>query len=400
MKRFGTIAFILLIVFLAYAGAMFGASIAGFVGEPLMIVAAALSLAMWGTFIGLTIYVLVLAAAVIRGRSGQLNASQAWTRALMLTVSIMSLVSAFLLAVGAFAACGPLWLSELYHWGGLVGSVLGFLTWFLFPYIVRICLGGSGRYAQPHHWKWPVITGSIVYGFWGLAWLILWLVLRGSINVGTYPNRATSPYVLPFPGGESAWVIQGNNSSLNHNGVEEHSWDFRLRCGTPVLASRDGVVTDVVENNSGYGSGRPNNLVEVTHTDGTIVRYVHIQQNSAIVNERDPVDQGDHLASVGNVGNSLTGHILWMWIAASPVASKATPRVTANGEGSSPKKLTRLCYIFKAHSGQLGHSLSKNSSISVKIFLFFVLFFHSRNKYPKHSSGTSLVQLLNSDFDS
>ncbi len=317
MKVFGTVALGVLVVFLAYALMMFGISFAGFFGgaETFMVIAAVLSLVMWGTFIGLTIYALILAIALIRGQGSRLSRSLAWTRSLLLTMALMSIVSAFPLALGAFSSCGPLWLSNIYHWGGIIGSFFGFIAYFGMAYVVRACVGSQGKYSQPHHWRWPVITGSVVYGFWGLVWLIAWLVLSGSIDTSNYPNRTTSLYKLPYPSGESSWIIQGNNSSLNHSGSdEEHAWDFRRRCGTSVLAARDGCVRAVTDSHSGNGSSKPNNVVEVLHTDNSVAYYMHIQRRSAVLrpsttNTCPGVNQGEELAKVGNVGNSLTGHI-------------------------------------------------------------------------------------------
>jgi murein DD-endopeptidase MepM/ murein hydrolase activator NlpD len=55
--------------------------------------------------------------------------------------------------------------------------------------------------------------------------------------------------------------------------------------------------------------GKHNNFVTVKHDDGTVAKYLHIKTGSAKVKEGDTVKQGDPLAEVGNVGNSLTGHI-------------------------------------------------------------------------------------------
>jgi hypothetical protein len=309
MKAYGTAVLVILCVVLLHAAIMLGASFAGFLGETLMIVTAVLALLLWGTFIALTIRALVLAMAVRRGERNQLDASLRWTRPLLLTGALLSIGTAFLLGMGAFATCGPVFLSGLYHWGGLVGSVLGFVAWFALPALVRGPLQELGQPTPPIGWRAPLITGSIVYGLWGLVWLVAWLLLRGSIDTGTYPARASSPYRLPFPAGDSSWVIQGNNSSFNHEGDEQHAWDFRRRCGTPVLAARDGTVRAVTDSNTGHGGGSPNNLVEVTHSDGTVGRYLHIEQNSAAVTVGANVRQGAKLANVGNVGNSLTGHI-------------------------------------------------------------------------------------------
>src|SRR5690606_8707195 len=142
--------------------------------------------------------------------------------------------------------------------------------------------------------------------FLGVFWLVAWLVLRGDIDESLYPNRTSSPFLLPWPGGESAWVIQGNASSFNHDARERFSWDFRRSCGTPELAARAGTVTDVVDTNSGRGA---NNLIAVDHGDGTTARYLHIATGSAKVTPGTAVAQGDQLAEVGSVGNSMTGHI-------------------------------------------------------------------------------------------
>ncbi len=309
MKTYGTTALITLSVFLALAAVMFGASFAGFAGETPMVLAAVGALVTWGTLIGLLVRALVLALAVRQEERSQVAASLTWTRHLLLSTAILSGVGAFVFGFGAFASCGPTWLAGLYHWGGLVGSVLSLGAWFAMPSVVRGLLGAEAAHLHPSGWRAPLITGAIVYGLWGAVWLVAWLVLRGSIEAGAYPSSASSPYRLPFPGGESAWVIQGNNSSLNHNDDEEHAWDFRRQCGSPVLAAREGVVRAVTDTHSGNGGDTPNNFVEVTHSDGTVGRYLHIQKDSAAVAVGDTVNAGDRLARVGNVGNSLTGHI-------------------------------------------------------------------------------------------
>lgn len=309
MRTYGTVALAILATLLAYAVVMFGGSFAGFLGERLMILTAVVALAAWGGFIGLTIRALLLAMAIRRGEQARFHASRRWTRALSLSAALLSIGTAFLLAFGAFATCGPTWLSTLYHWGGLAGSVLGFVAWFAVPAVVGGSLEGPGSPAKPFRCRAPVLTGAVIYGLWGLVWFGAWLVLRGVIDTTAYPAQASSPYRLPFPGGERAWVIQGNNSSFNHDGAEQHAWDFHRPCSTPVLAAREGTVRVVTDRHTGYGAGKPNNLVEVVHGDGTVARYLHIEQSSAAVRVGDRVQQGDMLARVGNVGNSLTGHL-------------------------------------------------------------------------------------------
>lgn len=309
MKAYGTTAGVILAVLLAYAAMMFGVSLAGLFGEGTMFWAALLAIAVWVVFGSLVVRTLVSTLAVRRGGRERLGESVSWTSTLPLVAAILSIVTAFLFGFGAFAACGPVWLAGFYHWMGLAGSLLGFTLWFTMPLLTRESLEGSGEQASPHAWRTLGIIGSAVYGVWGVVWLVAWLMLRGSIDTGEYPARASSDYQLPFPAGDRSWIIQGNNSSFNHEGREEYAWDFRRQCGTPVLAARSGEVLRVTDTNSGHGKGKANNIIEVDHGDGTVGRYLHIQRNSGKVSPGDRVSQGEQLASVGNVGNSLTGHI-------------------------------------------------------------------------------------------
>ncbi|MFP2927526.1 M23 family metallopeptidase [Pyxidicoccus sp. 3LG] len=308
MKDYATAATALLIVLLVYAGVMFGASFAGLTGDGPMVPTAVLALLTWGAFIVLLVLGLLRTLAVLRGESKWLDASVFWMKLLPLAGAALSIVTAFAFGFGAFASCGPVWLSGLYHWGGLVGSALCFAAWLISPRFASNLPAGGPR-LKTHSARNFIVTAAVVYGMWGVIWLGSWMVLRGSIDSGDYPSAANSPYRLPYPDGDRSWIVQGNNSHLNHNEDEEFAWDFRRQCGTPVLAARAGTVTRVDDTHDGNGKGKPNNRVEVTHSDGTVGRYIHISKGSAKVSTGDTVKQGDTLALVGNVGNSLTGHI-------------------------------------------------------------------------------------------
>jgi murein DD-endopeptidase MepM/ murein hydrolase activator NlpD len=168
----------------------------------------------------------------------------------------------------------------------------------------------------------PLTVASI----WATLWIVLYILLSGSITESEYPS-ATRIYKLPFPGGESSWVMQGNNSKWNHNNDhngQKFSWDFRRRCGTPVLAARPGTIQKVTDGYDGVG-GDNNNEIRVTHykqdvikpgnEDGTVAYYLHIQKDSAKelkMAKGTTVSQGQQIAKVGSVGNSITGHIHFM----------------------------------------------------------------------------------------
>ncbi|NTX60532.1 M23 family metallopeptidase [Myxococcus sp. CA051A] len=309
MKRYGTTWSIILAVFGVYGLVMFGVSFAGLTGETPMVLSSVLGLLVWAAFVALVIHALRFTLPVAKGSDDKVDESLRWTSRTLLAAAIASLFTAVALAPGAFAACGPTFLANLYHWGGIVGSIAAFAFWFAFPHIARGMLEERAAKVELHRVRNIVLTGAVVYGLIGVFWLGAWLVLRGSIDSGEYPSSTSSPYRLPYPEGDRSWVIQGNNSHLNHNDDEEYAWDFRRQCGTPVLAARAGTVSRVVDTNSGNGGDKPNNRIEVEHGDGTVGRYFHISKGTAKVGVGDTVSQGQQLAEVGNVGNSLTGHI-------------------------------------------------------------------------------------------
>src|SRR5258708_34714472 len=199
----------------------------------------------------------------------------------------------------------------------MIGTILGFLAFFLLPWFVRQCVDNTD-YPTCHRWWWIVCTRLGVAIVWGLAWLFPYLLLKGDITLSDYA-ASNHIYRLPFPGGESSWVIQGNNSSLNHNNNnsnsgQKFSWDFRRRCGTPVLAARKGTIKTLADDTHD-GIGGTNNQITVDHGDGTVAFYLHIQKGSVPTRLRTisaVVNQGDEIAEVGCVGNSLTGHIHFM----------------------------------------------------------------------------------------
>lgn len=209
-------------------------------------------------------------------------------------VLVLSPVSGLGLAFLAFVKCGPPVVPRMFHALGLVG---------LLTSIVGLLLPNDND--SP---GWVLVAAAGIPLLWGLAWLIGYLLLRGSVDPAGYAAAPT--VLLPFPGGQRTWVIQGNNSAFNHttaNLTQGFAWDFRRGCGTPVLAAAAGRVTSVIDSFDGIGG--PNNEVEVEHPDGSVASYLHIKQGSARVAVGAAVGQGDQLAEVGSVGNSLTGHL-------------------------------------------------------------------------------------------
>ena len=84
---------------------------------------------------------------------------------------------------------------------------------------------------------------------------------------------------------------------IMHNGL-----DMIAPSGTPVYASADGVVKDVVRSRKGLG-----NVVEISHEGGYVTRYAHLADIE--VKKGRSVRKGDRIGYVGVSGNSFAPHL-------------------------------------------------------------------------------------------
>ncbi len=238
--------------------------------------------------------------------SGLLRTTRPW----LLTMAWWAPAAGLLFGFLALIGCGPLWIPGLFHWSGLALAALSLGAHYSLPAIARAFAGGPHPDAPGRPWWRVVLHAGGLAVVWALVWAVPYLAwLRDDVDPADY-TAAPTGFLLPWPGGQDGWVLQGNNAGLNHNADhndQDFAWDFRRECGTPVLAAMAGTVTDVVDGNDGIGGN--NNLVQVRHADGSVASYLHIRQGSAVVATGDPVSQGDALARVGCVGNSLTGHL-------------------------------------------------------------------------------------------
>ena len=115
---------------------------------------------------------------------------------------------------------------------------------------------------------------------------------------------------------------QGEGGHLTHFFAgNQHAIDFRCDEGCDVLAVRDGVVEEVVQENTLTGVATRNlykwNSVMLrcddddgnADADPLFVEYVHIKANSARVKVGDRVKRGDKLCDSGGVGFSPEPHL-------------------------------------------------------------------------------------------
>lgn len=136
---------------------------------------------------------------------------------------------------------------------------------------------------------------------------------------GVYIGSASdSGFLWPAPSCHYVSSPYGWRSSGWHNGIDLVKSGGGAS-GTPVIASRSGVVEVVQRSNSGYG-----NMVLINHGDGYKTRYAHMISGSITVSVGEYVEAGRTIGKVGSTGNSTGPHLHF--------------EVIYNGETYDPKK--------------------------------------------------------------
>jgi hypothetical protein len=122
---------------------------------------------------------------------------------------------------------------------------------------------------------------------------------------------AETLYSLPYSPGENFMVGQGYLEFPTHE--NEYAIDWTMPEETPILAARDGVVTEIVDRYSKSGLTdefrNKSNYVILQHDDGTFTLYVHLAQNGVKVKVGQRVKEGEQIALSGNTGYSATPHL-------------------------------------------------------------------------------------------
>ncbi len=126
---------------------------------------------------------------------------------------------------------------------------------------------------------------------------------------GPYPDWRTSPHVLPFEPGTSQpmGLVNCTSSFHDEDRPDSHAYDFDMPRGTPILATRGGVVTRVVDDQPDLGGDPGGNLIIIDHDDGTAAAYLHLDVGGIDVVVGDQIGQGDVIGRSGATG-STTGY--------------------------------------------------------------------------------------------
>jgi murein DD-endopeptidase MepM/ murein hydrolase activator NlpD len=126
------------------------------------------------------------------------------------------------------------------------------------------------------------------------------------LKAGKFKEDSSYIYRLPFENRKKVFLIQAYESKMSHKG--ERALDFKLKKGTKICAARDGVVT-ALRKDSDKGGLKPENLADgnyitITHGDGSVAHYWHLQKEGVKVNMGDSVKTGQHIGYSGNTGYS------------------------------------------------------------------------------------------------
>lgn len=100
------------------------------------------------------------------------------------------------------------------------------------------------------------------------------------------------PYL--FKDGKAVAEGEKGDSSLSYGGIS-----VGAKMGTPVKASEDGVIEDVVENDVTYGV-----TVIIKHPNGVKTSYANLDKNVKVKKD-DKVKKGQEIGKVGNTASTL-----------------------------------------------------------------------------------------------
>ncbi|MGV3510049.1 MAG: M23 family metallopeptidase [Sphingobacteriaceae bacterium] len=135
-----------------------------------------------------------------------------------------------------------------------------------------------------------------------------WKIVLGDVSKTPDPSYL---YGLPYQQSSNFKISQGPEGEFSHK--EMFAYDFAMPVGTPVLATRDGIVA-IIKSDSSIGG--PNkefiedaNFISVYHSDGSIANYLHLNTNGVLVKEGQEIKKGELIGFSGNTGFSSGPHL-------------------------------------------------------------------------------------------
>ena len=172
---------------------------------------------------------------------------------------------------------------------------------------------------------------------------------------GNCKAQSASEHYIPFREGSEIRVTQAFHGYASHREDLAFAVDFACDEGTPVTASRSGIVW-AARDDSNRGCNDPEcvddaNYVVIDHGDGTYSSYFHLQLKGALVEPGEQVCRGQVLGLCGNTGYSSGPHLhfsvmntQWLTIPVRfPEGDERTGVVLPRGEYISQNKRQHQC---------------------------------------------------------
>ena len=128
---------------------------------------------------------------------------------------------------------------------------------------------------------------------------------------GRIKNDSSYVYWLPYAQGKKFFLAQAANSHMSHR--NELSLDFKMKKGSQICAAREGVVIEVKKDSDKGGLKDEflalGNHIIISHNDGSIAQYWHLDKDGAFVNVGDTVAKGQLIGLSGNTGYTAFPHL-------------------------------------------------------------------------------------------
>lgn len=215
---------------------------------------------------------------------------------------------------------------------GVLGAAMAILLFFM--------AGGSlGKPDGPWEITGAVLVVVLIVAFGFASGALGGLFSHTFTNEGQVQNprwHAETDYLLPYSG--EHYCVQGLRGYISHaydNADQEFAYDWEFPLGTPILAAKEGHITQVIESNDGaqgmsvlglfriLGDGNTTaNEIHVEHKDESVAEYLHLRKDGVSeINSQIParvaveplhVHAGQRIAAAGNVGISMFAHLHFM----------------------------------------------------------------------------------------
>ncbi|MCY0968745.1 M23 family metallopeptidase [Chryseobacterium wangxinyae] len=146
-------------------------------------------------------------------------------------------------------------------------------------------------------------------------------------------------YDLPYQKGQEFKILQGYYGDFSHHNT--NAIDFEMAEGTEILAVREGIVVQVIQNNN---KGCPSeecakygNYISILHSDKTRAEYWHLKYKGSVVQVGNKVKKGDLIGYSGNTGWTNGPHLHFVCYSPSYMGMKKQETVKTlfkTGDGS------------------------------------------------------------------